>query len=289
MIIKSIYPCFLKWLVISTDNSLYIVTKSNNQLVCTFEEDVLKIDNIKHDSCIVYTVLGSYYTSLSSFCCIKQENKRGRLTHIGNIKEWDIFKEKNTKCIFAHNKNTGKHSLMSHTKPHWVITMENETFDLIEADNNGIYVRNSHYMYPCGHIESVKKIQNVSDFVVIHVCAKTGFDILLLFSLKDKKFFHKSFCCLNDFQIINESMLLFYDEYFSIVYSESKSDFHTYDKIYSINDRSVIFHDDDELHVLKHATGTLNKYTINYKIKYVCENQNNELLIVKDNNSLCFV
>jgi hypothetical protein len=63
----------------------------------------------------------------------------------------------------------------------------------------------------------------------------------------------------------------------------------TYDVLLSINVSSIIYTEDNVLHLLNTESQNIVKYEIDYNIKDICENENKNLLIVKDDNSIVFV
>ena len=220
MNLKCIYPYFTQWLVLTTCNSLYIINKKETKSVCKFEEEILKIANINFSSCCVYTTSGYYYVNLESYACIKKENKNEKLKHIGTLNNsWDIYKDDSMPCILAYNTKTKKHSVISHTKKMWVIKMEDDQLTLIEADSHGLYIKDSLYKFPNEIHVDVKKLSQTETNIITHAIHKKK-DILIVFCMKFLTYYPiYSTENLNDFQIINDTLVLFYEYYFTLLTS----------------------------------------------------------------------
>ena len=290
MNLKCIYPYFTQWLVLTTCNSLYIINKKETKSVCKFEEEILKIANINFSSCCVYTTSGYYYVNLESYACIKKENKNEKLKHIGTLNNcWDIYKDTNNPCILAYNTKTNKHSVISHKKKTWVIKVEGEQLTLIEADSHGLYIKGSLYKFPNEINVIVKKLLQTETNIVTHAMHNNT-DILIVFCMKYLTYFPiYNTQSLNDLHILNNTLVLFHEYYFTLLNALDNIKMFTYDVLLSINVSSIIYTEDNVLHLLNTESQNIVKYEIDYNIKDICENENKNLLIVKDDNSIVFV
>jgi uncharacterized protein (UPF0216 family) len=114
-------------------------------------------------------------------------------------------------------------------------------------------------------------------------------NILKIFDTESKSF-SKEFNITKvlDFQIIANKLLLFFEDYFTII-DNNKSIYFVYDTLCDINNRDIIFVDENELCILEIESMKTQKIYIDFKIKLLCQNQNRKIIIVKDDESIVFI
>tara|TARA_B110000977_G_C11088922_1_gene495930 strand:+ start:5728 stop:6591 length:864 start_codon:yes stop_codon:yes gene_type:complete len=287
MKIKSIYPFFTNWLILNVDNELYILSETDTELVHPFEETILHIANICHSSCKVYCESAFYYVNLITFVCVKKEKKQSNLDYLGTLNtSWDIFNEKNEKCLFAYNNKTGKHCCVNHKKKHWTVRINEDKLVLIEADEYGLYIDDEFVHYPNDLKLSIKKLQEVGTNILLHGINETKHVLLMYCNIRKNFSVKYTIGDIENFQIISNVVLLFYEGFFTIL---DFIDVYIYDEILNISDTSIIFSDEKNLYRLSIKNKKVQHYVIDYKIKNVCENQNQKLLVIKEDDSFFFV
>jgi hypothetical protein len=146
---KFAYAYFTKWIIVTMDDELVIIhSNEKEEFVKKFEKKIIMISNIKKNSCCVYCDSGYFYVNLISFQCKEFEKKDRKMNFIGTLKDqWDIFKKENSEYIFAFDKKTNYHSLLTHSKDIWIIKHIDHKLKIIEADEKGIYICGKFYKY----------------------------------------------------------------------------------------------------------------------------------------------